>query len=100
MIKRLVWLVAGFVLGVGSSWAVVRRVRRAVARFAPAEVAERWGGGVQSIGRDLRDAVSVGRGAMHEREAQLRAGLERSRAHAGTSVAVPARRRGAATAGQ
>ena len=31
MIKRLVWLVIGFVLGLGSSWAVTRRLRRLAA---------------------------------------------------------------------
>jgi hypothetical protein len=96
MLKRVVWLAVGFVLGVASSWTVARRIRRVVARFAPAEVVERWGDGVQSVRRDLRDAVTVGRGAMHEREEQLRAGFERSRA----PVARPAQRRGAATAGQ
>jgi hypothetical protein len=75
MIKRFVWLCIGFVLGLGSSWAVTRKVRRVVARYAPAQVADRWNDNVHSFRRDLRTAVAEGRSAMHEREAELRAGL-------------------------
>ena len=100
MLKRLFWLTVGFVLGVGSSWAVVRRLRRVAARFAPAELVERWGEGVESIGRDLRDAVSAGRGAMHEREAELREGFDRTRVSVDREVARPSDRRGVAVAGQ
>jgi hypothetical protein len=66
--KRLFWLVVGFVLGLGSSWAVTRRLRRIAARYAPAEVVDRWGS-------SFRAAVAEGRDAMRAREAELKAGL-------------------------
>ena len=69
MIKRLVWLVIGFLLGLGSSWTVMRRVRRVAVRLAPADVVDRWS-------ESVRAAVDEGRGAMRAREAALKgAGL-------------------------
>lgn len=68
MVKRLWWLAVGFVLGLGSSWALTRRLRRLAARYAPAEVIERWG-------TNVRAAVAEGREAMRSREAELRSGL-------------------------
>ena len=69
MIKRLVWLVIGFLLGLGSSWTVMRRVRRVAVRLAPADVVDRWS-------ESVRAAVDEGRDAMRAREAALKgAGL-------------------------
>ena len=65
MIKRLVWLVIGFLLGLGSSWTVMRRVRRVALRLAPADVVDRWSG-------NMRAAVHEGRDAMRAREAALK----------------------------
>jgi hypothetical protein len=68
--KRLFWLMVGFGLGLGSSWAVTRRLRRVASRYAPTEVVDRWGG-------TMRAAVDEGRTAMRHREAELRATLAR-----------------------
>jgi hypothetical protein len=68
MFRRLFWLTLGFALGVGSSWTITRRLRRVAARYAPADVVDRWSGNV-------RAAVTEGRAAMHTREAELKAGL-------------------------
>ena len=58
MFKRLFWLVVGFALGLGSSWAVTRRLRRIAARYAPTEVVDRWSG---TCGRrSTRDAPRCG----------------------------------------
>jgi hypothetical protein len=65
VIKRLRWIVIGFVLGLGASWTVMQRIRRVARRYVPAEVADRWGGTV-------RAAVDEGRSAMRTREAELR----------------------------
>ncbi len=71
MIKRFVWLVIGFLLGVGSSWTLMRRVRRVAVRLAPADVVDRWSGNVKA-------AVNEGRDAMRAREATLKGSSVRS----------------------
>ena len=72
MIKRFVWLGIGFVLGLGSSWTVMRRLRRAAQRYAPTDIVDRWGG-------TMRAAVAEGRDAMRARETELKTGLGRGR---------------------
>jgi hypothetical protein len=67
VIKRVLWLCIGFLLGIGSSWTVMRRMRRVASRFAPPEVVDRWSGNV-------RAAVHEGRDAMRAREAALKGG--------------------------
>jgi hypothetical protein len=69
--KRLFWLVVGFTLGLGSSWAVTRRLRRIAQWLAPPEVVERWSGNVRS-------AVSEGRTAMRTREVELKSSFDRA----------------------
>jgi hypothetical protein len=76
VIKRLVWLIIGFLLGLGSSWTVMRRVRRVAVRLAPPDVVDRWSGTV-------RAAVYEGRDAMRAREASLRGPRSTSRSSAG-----------------
>ena len=71
LFRKFVWLVLGFTLGVMSSWAVTRRVRRVVQRLAPADVVDRWSDNVKS-------AVSEGRVAMRSREVELNQGFERA----------------------
>ena len=71
MFKRLFWLVVGFALGIGSSWAVTRRLRRIAQRLAPADVVERWSDNVRS-------AVSEGRTAMRTREVELNSSFDRA----------------------
>ena len=74
MFKRLFWLLAGFALGIGSSWAVTRRVRRLAERMAPADVVDRWS-------ETVRSAVSEGRRAMRTRETELNSSFERAAGH-------------------
>ena len=71
MFKRLFWLVVGFALGIGSSWAVTRRLRRIVQRLAPADVVDRWSDNVRS-------AVSEGRPAMRSKEVELNSSFDRA----------------------
>ena len=71
MIKRIVWLNVGFALGVGSSWAIMRRLRRVATRYAPTEVVDRWNSNV-------RAAVAEGRDAMRAREAAFNEGSVRT----------------------
>jgi hypothetical protein len=70
MFKRLFWLLVGFAFGLGSSWAIARKLRQVAARYAPTEVVDRWGG-------TMRAAVDEGRAAMRSREAALKETLAR-----------------------
>jgi hypothetical protein len=72
--KRLFWLIVGFGLGIASSWAVTRRLRRMAERLAPADVVDRWSDNVRS-------AVSEGRTAMRARETELNSSFDRVAGH-------------------
>jgi len=72
--KRVFWLVVGFALGLASSWAVTRRLRRVAERFAPTDVVDRWSDNVRS-------AVSEGRTAMRTRETELNSSFDRVAGH-------------------
>ena len=74
MFKRLFWLIVGFALGIVSSWAVTRRLRRVAERFAPTDVVDRWNDNVRS-------AVSEGRTAMRARETELNSSFDRVAGH-------------------
>ena len=74
MFKRLFWLLVGFALGIASSWAVTRRLRRVAERFAPTDVVDRWSDNVRS-------AVTEGRSAMREREDELNSNFDRVAGH-------------------
>ena len=74
MFKRLFWLIVGFSLGLLSSWAVTRRLRRMAERFAPADVVDRWSDTVRS-------AVTEGRDAMRTRETELNSSFDRVAGH-------------------
>ena len=69
MLKRLRWLTAGAALGVGGSVWLQKRLKAAATRYRPAGVAG-------AAAARARDALSEGRTAMKEREAQLRTGSE------------------------
>jgi hypothetical protein len=71
--KRLFWLVTGASFGFGSSFWLMRAVRRTVDRFRPSAVVSRLEG-------DVRAAVSEGRVAMREREESLRSARTAARA--------------------
>jgi len=69
--RRMFWLLVGFALGIGSSWALTRRMRRLAERYAPADVVDRWS-------ETVRSAVSEGRTAMRTREIELNSSFERA----------------------
>jgi hypothetical protein len=80
--KRLLWLVIGAAFGFGVSFWVMRFVRSTVERWSPERVSADLAGALRQFGSDLRTAVSEGRSAMEDREAQIRADLEeRPRRH-------------------
>jgi len=75
--KRLLWLMIGAGFGSGVSFWIVRFVRGTVERYAPERVSADVAGAIRSLGTELRLAVAEGREAMREREAELRAQIER-----------------------
>lgn len=78
MFRRLFWLIVGAGFGFGVSFWVMRFVRETAARYTPERVSADLADSIKSLGADLRAAVAEGREAMREREAQLRADVERT----------------------
>jgi len=77
--KRLFWLTVGMTLGSTGSFWLMRKVRRTVERFAPERLTQEVVTGARSLGADVRAALDDGRAGMREREAELRAELDRRR---------------------
>jgi hypothetical protein len=75
VLRRLIWLLIGVGVGLGSSFWVMRRVKQTAARYAPQRLSDDLTRSVRTLGRDLRLAVQEGREAMLKREAELRAEL-------------------------
>ncbi len=72
MFRRTTGFVFGYVFGLASSWYVVRRLRLRLQRYRPPQVATRLTDGIDAARRTVGVAVSEGRAAMREREAELR----------------------------
>ena len=77
MFKRLFWLTVGLAIGLGTSFWVMRTVRRTVERLTPERLADDVVAGARLVGGELKAALEEGRTAMREREAELRAEIER-----------------------
>ena len=77
MFKRLFWLLIGVGFGFGVSFWFMRLVRETIERYSPERVSADLAGALRGFGADLRAAVADGREAMREREAELRAQMER-----------------------
>ena len=72
MIKRMIWLTLGVVIGAtGSHWAN-RKVKSLVDRYAPREIRHRVEDRVRTASGHVRSAVDEGRQAMRDREAHLK----------------------------
>lgn len=77
MLKRLSWLSLGLTIGFGTSFWVMRVVRRTLERFTPERLSQDVVTGARSVGAELRAALDEGRTAMRQRETELRAEIER-----------------------
>ncbi|HVA42736.1 MAG TPA: hypothetical protein VNF50_04570 [Acidimicrobiales bacterium] len=75
MFKRLFWLAVGTGLGFGMSFWIMRTVRSTIERYTPERVSSDLSNAMRGLGADIRSAVSEGRQAMSEREAELRESL-------------------------
>jgi hypothetical protein len=76
MFKRATWLTVGFGLGVGTTVAAARQVRKRVDRYQPSALATRMGDSLVSVRDRVRAqfaaALDEGRTAAHAREEELR----------------------------
>lgn len=72
MFKRATWLTVGFGLGVGTTVAAARQVRKRVNRYQPRVVTNRMTDSLSSLRDQLAAAVDEGRVAARERESELR----------------------------
>ena len=79
MFKRLFWLMIGVGFGFGLSFWMMRFMRETMQRYTPERVSNDLAGAMKGLGADLRAAVSDGREAMREREAEIRAELSSTR---------------------
>jgi hypothetical protein len=77
MFKRIFWLIVGAGFGFGVSFWLTRFVKSTVERYTPERVSADLAGAIRDFGKDLRAAVEEGREAMREREAEIRAELEK-----------------------
>jgi hypothetical protein len=68
--RRLFWLVMGVTIGA----LIVRKLSKAAERLTPRGMATGIGGGLRELADAIRDFSDDVRDAMHEREAELRAG--------------------------
>ena len=75
MMKRTFWFTTGATAGFGGAIWVRRQVLQAVRRYAPEQVQSDVTASVRRLGTDLREAVTTGRAAMADREAELRTEL-------------------------
>lgn len=69
--KRVFWLTVGYTAGIGSSWYAARKVKEAARRYTPEGLQSRVTDTVTGLSRDVKAAVTEGRSAMREREAEL-----------------------------
>lgn len=69
--KRVFWFTVGYGAGLGSSWYAAKKVKQAARRYTPESLGARVTDTVSGISRDVKAAVTEGRSAMREREAEL-----------------------------
>jgi hypothetical protein len=76
--KRVFWLTVGYSAGIGTSWYAARKVKAAARRYTPEGLGDRVSETVTGISGNVKAAVTEGRTAMREREAELRRTREAS----------------------
>jgi hypothetical protein len=76
--KRVFWLTVGYGAGIGTSWYAARKVKAAARRYTPEGLGDRVSETATAISGNVKAAVTEGRTAMREREAELRRAREAS----------------------
>jgi len=74
--RRLFWMGVGAVAGASGTIWTERKVRRRLDSLQPDHLVVQAGERAKDVGRSVLDAVAEGRGAMRERELQLRDRLD------------------------
>jgi hypothetical protein len=76
MFKRVTWLGVGFTLGVGTTVVAARKARQQLDRYKPPAIVDRVTTTISTKSVTIKDqvveAVTVGRAAAKDREAELR----------------------------
>jgi hypothetical protein len=72
MFKRVTWLTVGFGIGVGTTVAAAREVKKRVDRYQPNALVDRTTDGLTRLRDQLTDAIDTGREAARVRETELR----------------------------
>jgi hypothetical protein len=76
MFKRVTWLGVGFTLGVGTTVVAARKARQQLDRYKPPAIVDRVTTSISTKSVTIKDqvveAVTVGRAAAKDREAELR----------------------------
>ncbi|MGZ8763410.1 MAG: hypothetical protein ACXW2Y_08815 [Acidimicrobiia bacterium] len=88
MFKRVRWVAVGFGAGVGASVYAYKTMRKTVDRHSTPELRDA-GRKVNALRRDVQAAVSEGRMAMHEREAELNAQISNGQISNGSHTGRP-----------
>ena len=87
--RRLFWLGVGAVAGAsGTLWAE-RKVRARLDQLGPEHLVVTAGNKARDVGRTVVDAVAEGRGAMRDREAELRTSYDPSARSAAVHRSTP-----------
>lgn len=73
MMKRLSWFVGGAVAGVAGVGFAKKKAKETASLMAPTNVARSAMARLRGRGHDVTEAISEGRRAMHDKEAELRA---------------------------
>ena len=73
MMKRLTWFMGGAVAGVAGVGLAKKKVKETASLMAPTHVARSAMVRLRGRGHDVSEAISEGRRAMHDKEAELRA---------------------------
>ena len=73
MLRRIFWFAVGIGFGAGLSWWATRALRRTAEKYAPDRVAGELSKSLGRFGAELKAAITEGRAAMQEREAELKA---------------------------
>jgi hypothetical protein len=72
-VRRIFWLAVGLGAGAVGAIMTMRFARRQASKVAPANLAREARGGLMDLARLVAESIEEGRGAMRDKEEELRA---------------------------